>query len=198
MHFLAKSPKWHTSQKRAGQGATEYLVLLAVVLIIALVSIALLGFFPGTANDSRMAQSKAYWTGVASPIEILETSPSSMIGGSYFGCAVGMGFLRENVFSWNMVILNNGIEPLNITGIRSTGSQFNESCLYPTGPPGQTFIINPGQQKRIIVVDRVSWTDPYTVCTPKSTYELPMAFIYNSPYLKDKTQIGNKPLIVQC
>jgi len=30
-----------------GQGATEYLVLLAVVLIVALVSVALLGFFPG-------------------------------------------------------------------------------------------------------------------------------------------------------
>ena len=33
------------------QGATEYLVLLAVVLIVALVSVALLGFFPGMAGD---------------------------------------------------------------------------------------------------------------------------------------------------
>ena len=42
----------------AGQGATEYLVLLAVVLIVALVSVALLGFFPGMASDAQATQSK--------------------------------------------------------------------------------------------------------------------------------------------
>ncbi len=56
-----------------GQGATEYLVLLAVVLIIALVSIALLGFFPGTASDSQIAESQIYWKS-ASPLAIVDTS----------------------------------------------------------------------------------------------------------------------------
>ena len=53
------------------QGATEYLVLLAVVLIIALVSVALLGFFPGMASDAQITQSKTYWQS-ASPIAIVE------------------------------------------------------------------------------------------------------------------------------
>jgi hypothetical protein len=44
-----------------GQGATEYLVLPAVVLIVALVSVALLGFFPGMASDAQITQSQAYW-----------------------------------------------------------------------------------------------------------------------------------------
>ena len=56
-----------------GQGATEYLVLLAVVLIIALVSIALLGFFPGMANDAKVAQSQAYWQS-ATPIAVKEAA----------------------------------------------------------------------------------------------------------------------------
>ena len=55
-----------------GQGATEYLVLLAVVLIIALVSIALLGFFPGMASDAKITQSQSYWRGEARPFAILE------------------------------------------------------------------------------------------------------------------------------
>ena len=55
----------------SGQGATEYLVLLAVVLVIALVAIALLGFFPGMASDAKMTQSEMYWKS-ASPISILE------------------------------------------------------------------------------------------------------------------------------
>ncbi len=56
-----------------GQGATEYLVLLAVVLIIALVSIALLGFFPGLASDAKITQSSSYWRS-ASPFALLEHS----------------------------------------------------------------------------------------------------------------------------
>jgi len=59
---------------KKGQGATEYLVLLAVVLIVAMVAIALLGFFPGLAGDAKMAQSDAYWRGTARPFAVLEHS----------------------------------------------------------------------------------------------------------------------------
>ena len=59
-----------------GQGATEYLVLLAVVLMIALVSIALLGFFPGLAGDAKKTQSDPYWK-ASRPFGILEHSLSS-------------------------------------------------------------------------------------------------------------------------
>ncbi|MFA6328053.1 MAG: hypothetical protein WCY41_01260 [Candidatus Micrarchaeia archaeon] len=55
------------------QGATEYLVLLAVVLIVALVSVALLGFFPGMASDAQITQSQIYWQS-ASPIAIMESA----------------------------------------------------------------------------------------------------------------------------
>ncbi|MEM2137936.1 MAG: hypothetical protein QW568_02515 [Candidatus Anstonellaceae archaeon] len=54
---------------KKGQGATEYLVLLAVVLIIALVSIALLSWFPGTAGDTRLTESQLYWKS-ASPLSV--------------------------------------------------------------------------------------------------------------------------------
>ena len=63
-----------------GQGATEYLVLLAVVLIVALVSVALLGFFPGMASDARISQSQSYWRGQARPFAILENSLTATTG----------------------------------------------------------------------------------------------------------------------
>ena len=63
-----------------GQGATEYLVLLAVVLIVALVSVALLGFFPGMASDARITQSQAYWKGQAKPFSIKDASLSNGAG----------------------------------------------------------------------------------------------------------------------
>ena len=84
------------------QGATEYLVLLAVVLIVALVSVALLGFFPGMASDAQMTQSKTYWSS-ASPIAITDISgryiSSSAITYPYF-------FFR-----------NNGAYPIRVTGV---------------------------------------------------------------------------------
>ncbi len=75
MHF-AKA-KCTSSAASAGtlraQGATEYLVLLAVVLIVALVSVALLGFFPGMASDAQVTQSQMYWQS-ATPIAIVESA----------------------------------------------------------------------------------------------------------------------------
>ncbi|VVB98490.1 Uncharacterised protein [uncultured archaeon] len=52
-----------------GQGSTEYLVLLAVALIVALVVIGLLGWFPGLGGGARETQSATYWAG-ASPFSI--------------------------------------------------------------------------------------------------------------------------------
>ena len=66
-----------------GQGATEYLVLLAVVLIIALVAIMLLGYFPGMATDAKITQSAAYWRGEARPFAITEASINSTGYGSF-------------------------------------------------------------------------------------------------------------------
>ncbi len=52
-----------------GQGSTEYLVILAVVLIVALLVIGLLGQFTGFGTGALEQQSKAYWQ-AASPFSI--------------------------------------------------------------------------------------------------------------------------------
>lgn len=89
-----------TYRSLVGQGATEYLVLLAVVLIVALVSVALLGFFPGMASDAQITQSQAYWQS-AQPLAIEEWNA------------------RYNT-NWilsipTLVVKNNGAYPIRIT-----------------------------------------------------------------------------------
>jgi hypothetical protein len=84
-----------------GQGATEYLVLLAVVLIVALVSVALLGFFPGMASDAQMTQSQTYWRG-ASPIAIVESASAFRFDG------------EPRVY---LLLRNTGAYPIRITGV---------------------------------------------------------------------------------
>jgi len=57
--------------KVKGQGATEYLVILAVIIIIALVIVSIMGWFPGIALGVTEQQSKAYWRSTA-PLAIVD------------------------------------------------------------------------------------------------------------------------------
>jgi hypothetical protein len=47
---------------RKGQAATEYLIILAVVVIIALIVIGVLGGFPGMTRGISERDSATYWT----------------------------------------------------------------------------------------------------------------------------------------
>jgi len=102
-----------TTYRPLGQGATEYLVLLAVVLIVALVSVALLGFFPGMASDAQITQSQAYWQS-ASPVAITEWAAKAAVssGTTY-------SYLR---------VRNNGAYPIRITGI--VGADGNKATNF--------------------------------------------------------------------
>ncbi|MSR86544.1 class III signal peptide-containing protein [Candidatus Woesearchaeota archaeon] len=46
---------------KRGQGATEYLIILAVVVIIALILAGVLGGIPGIGKSSSKQASEAYW-----------------------------------------------------------------------------------------------------------------------------------------
>ena len=86
---------------KKGQGATEYLVILAVVLIVALVVIALLGFFPGVGGAARESQSASYWSG-AQPFSITSFKVSNT--------------------TVTLVMANRLSEKLTLTGVDFDGS----------------------------------------------------------------------------
>jgi len=121
-----------------GQGATEYLVLLAVVLIVALVSVALIGFFPGMASDSQITQSQTYWKS-ASPVSIVESAAKADSGGTYL-------YLR---------VRNVGIYPIRITGVVGGDSTkitqfYGTNCGVPSAGNwniSDYFYLGPGEEK---------------------------------------------------
>jgi hypothetical protein len=47
---------------RKAQTATEYLIILAVVIIIALIVVGVMGGIPGMGGNSKMKTSAAYWS----------------------------------------------------------------------------------------------------------------------------------------
>ena len=123
-----------------GQGATEYLVLLAVVLIVALVSVALLGFFPGMASDAQRQQSEMYWRS-ASPIAISEWSAIYSSG-----VTVIYPYLR---------LRNNGVYPIRVTALIGADggktTQFYGSNCGASYPPlsniSDYFYLASGEEK---------------------------------------------------
>ena len=57
--------------KRKGQGTTEYLIILAVIIVVALVVVGVMGWFPGVAGSITEQQSRAYWS-AAAPLAITQ------------------------------------------------------------------------------------------------------------------------------
>jgi len=120
-----------------GQGATEYLVLLAVVLIVALVSVALLGFFPGMASDAQLTQSQMYWKS-AQPISIVESAARVQASNG-----VTYPYLR---------LRNSGSYPIRVTAIVGADGgkapSFNGAGCGAVGSSiSDNFYLAPGEEK---------------------------------------------------
>jgi len=122
------------------QGATEYLVLLAVVLIVALVSVALLGFFPGMASDAQITQSQMYWQS-ATPISIAESAARASVA--------------DGITYPYLLLRNIGAYPIRINGI--IGGDGGKAAQFYTGNCNLTGIQNfsdhyylaPGEEKYV-------------------------------------------------
>ena len=149
-----------------GQGATEYLVLLAVVLIIALVSIALLGFFPGLASDAKITQSASYWQGEARPFRILE--------GAHTGADGKLILVLQNVESTGTFTLT----AINLTYANGSGYGYTTALSFA-----------PGETKNISIIGVLG------TGTVGSIYELGVNMTYTTPNSLTARQFGSKPLV---
>jgi len=98
---------------KKGQAATEYLVIIAIVLVIALVVVYLVGGFAGMGAGTMLTQSKQAW-GTASPFAITATKQSGT--------------------SLQMQIQNNDVNQLTLTGISMDGaSVYSSSTVFASG-----------------------------------------------------------------
>lgn len=204
------------------QGATEYLVLLAVVLIVALVSVALLGFFPGMASDAQLTQSKTYWAST-SPIAITEWSARrySALGG------------HDHVY---LKLKNVGMAPISITKVIAGSSSLTNSWTGGWSPAGLIsgrMNLAPGEEFYFATPDYftipdkgslnrtfISFTAPggssypdtsfpagaaQSYCTTTPPYGTLSVNGFGFEYIETidgqpitKRQVGAKPLVIKC
>lgn len=185
-----------------GQGATEYLVLLAAVLVIALVSISLLGFFPGMSSDVQIAQSRSYWMS-ARPIGIADASAG---GADALGSE--LRFCDEGHWGYVLSLQNNGGDAITLKGIATgfsgdydftvDGTDFasNEFCTGYFTNVDAPVRIGPGESA---VVRVTLFLEPHSdFCSSAgSTVETDVAFLYDTQ-IGNNAQYGSKPLALKC
>ena len=150
------------------QGAVEYLILLAVVLVMALVVVALLsGGLAGT-GDTKITESLTYWRGAA-PIGIIQLAAGS--GGN------------------KTLIQNNAPEIIAINSITLTNIPANGAVLSnSTG-----IALSPGQRAVIEFVG----TGPICQTGGVVEYNVVIAYNTGS-LLGSQLQIGSRPIAARC
>ncbi len=103
-----------------GQGTTEYLIILAVVIVVALVVVGVMGWFPGLGTGITESQSKAYWKS-ASPIAINDWKITSTAGEATFS----LQNLTTDKIAVTEITVDGvalGIEDLNIAAGDTNGA----------------------------------------------------------------------------
>ncbi len=116
-----------------GQATIEYLVLLSVAIIIALVIFGFMGWIPGMAGSIRERQSKMYW-GSTYPLAIRD----------YKGTTTGLILLIQNVGDSKVIVreISAGGNTTTITGSYQLlpGEQKQYTATQTVcGPVGSTF-----------------------------------------------------------
>jgi hypothetical protein len=108
--------------KKIGQTATEYMVVLAIVIIIALIVAIILGQFPGLGGSSKIRGSSAFWS-------------SAELGVIHFSIAFDDG--NDDVI---MIIRNNNNFLIRV----------NEILINTYEMQGVTpFVLAPGEQETL-------------------------------------------------
>ncbi len=103
----------YTQGKHRGQATVEYLVLLAVAIIIALVIFAFMGWVPGLAGSLKERQAKLFWASTF-PLQIRDYKVTNSTGGATFQI--------QNVGDSKIQINNISMGGLNDTSLSPSGT----------------------------------------------------------------------------
>ena len=153
---------------KRGQATIEYIVLVAVAIIIALVIFGFLGWIPGMAGTLRERQARIYWAS-AWPVSIKDFQITSS----------GASFLMENMRDDPVKLYNMTVELTNGTVV--TGA-FN--------PSGYKLI--QGEVKSFLVVNIVCTAgSDYELSNVSMMYDVVKG-------ISNQSEIGDRPIIGKC
>lgn len=157
-----------------GQGSTEYIVILAVVLVLVLIALSALGVFSGFAEDARIGESQAYWSDGAQPFAVIDwklISQNPSLHEALYLRVQNKAGTRLNLTSFNLNYMGTSISPYST-------SKLNKFYL-----PGESFELT---------------YDMAEQCSSNHIYEFDVSANYSTSSIANLAQKGAKPLIIRC
>ena len=94
---------------KKGQGTTEYLIILAVIIVIALVVAGVMGWFPGMSSLVSESQSKVFWT-TTTPITLVNWKLAS----------TGAQFDMKNAGTDKLLVTGLNVNGVDVNGLAIT------------------------------------------------------------------------------
>jgi hypothetical protein len=135
--------------KKLGQTATEYLIILAVVIVIALIVVGVMGGIPGVGSRGKGGVEEAYWT----------TAP------------VGLGTVGISATSGeSLVIKNNQNDVITVTSVT-----FNGVEMLPGAPDAITVAAG---ESRTVASGNVIGDGETTTCPAGTSFSFPVVIDY--------------------
>ncbi len=136
-----------------GQGASEYLILIAVALIVALIAIVLLGGFTNTGSSAMDNEAKSYWSitrpfGITQWVQVNDTLYMSVVNrgpDQLIVRSVKVGPVTANLGAgWNWK--SGGEKNMSISGLTNCTRGLHDSFSYNVTFNYDTFEL-PGQSQ---------------------------------------------------
>ncbi len=170
--------------RRAAQSSVEFMLLLGVLLVIALVIISLLTVYTPAISDPRIRASQSYWASNAHPLQVRDFSLDFYV------------YAAQTAGNLTLVIRNPTRQDITIRQINITPGNFS-SVFYANGSSAGTdnslsVLFTPGEEATLIVQHRESGTSAYR---PPNIGEFSLVFNYSAA-LGPGIQNGSMPLVV--
>ncbi|HIH31041.1 TPA: hypothetical protein HA243_06600, partial [Candidatus Micrarchaeota archaeon] len=165
-----------------GQGASEYLLILAFMLIVSITVVYFISDLSGAQTSISQAESATYWGHEAAPYRISEATHILSLP-----CPIE---ITENNSGYVFVLTNaDEKETVSLTGVSIDGVN-RTFCLL--GRDATTSVpIDPGKKVAI----SINYTKD---CRPGKPHEIAVNFSYSKGDFDNRTQVGTKKLVLNC
>ncbi|MCX6769353.1 MAG: Ig domain-containing protein, partial [Candidatus Micrarchaeota archaeon] len=164
-----------------GQGATEYLIIFAAALIIALAAISYLGYQASNSSELTLSDSKLYWQSTARPLQVHDAS-------SVYGelCS------QQDMGGYQFLVKNYDPYELTVTGIYIDGVS-RDFCF--SGRQSSSVLPFTHLSSHLITVPIASGVLP---CEEGKMVRIDISFNYRKDNALPQVENGTKPVMFAC
>lgn len=190
---------------KKGQISAEFLVILGVILVVAMVAVGLTLLFSQSSRDIAENESRAYWASQPQPLRILEYE------GFYYSGVPANGeiaLLLENVDSKPITIKGFVLEPydsetsFNVYSSHSTDGSTNPSTLIGTSgfaaKDGLTVELAPSERYTFYLRPQVACSTSEDGRANTEFFENELTIYYDTPYFSGLSFKGVKNIVGRC